>query len=395
MTDSSGAYVAALLFAVHPASHEAVYWMAARFDLLATCFSLTAVLLLRHDGRILRLAGTAAFGLALLSKESALSVLLIAPAYDVLVGRHGWRATIGRLVPLLGVAAGYALLRSQSASLAAAGGAGKLPKLLMLAAGIAALCWLAKRRETAAASGAPMAGASPSTLALPGASVLLAGVAATLLLALAWGPTSAWTQRTVGFAAYATFYSLSPVVFPSPPLAVFEPPSLVFALFGAAAVLLILWTLRSGVAWLERVPAGAFLAVFVAAALLPVSSMTGGTRYLYLASAGVSLLIGVAARTWSPRARSRGVLLLLIVLLVSWAQIEQAGKNWRWASTMTANGLGDHVATSRAVPAERDHPADRAGRPAGDVLQFLLGCIRRDDRLPARVVPDRLSSGAA
>ena len=67
--------------------------------------------------------------------------------------------------------------------------------------------------------------------------------------------------------------------------------------------------------------------------------MTGGTRYLYLASAGAALLVGVAARTWPPLRPRRGVVLLLIVLLVSWAQIEQAGKNWRWASTMTANGL--------------------------------------------------------
>ena len=105
--------------------------------------------------------------------------------------------------------------------------------------------------------------------------------------------------------------------------------------------------LRAGAAWLQRVPAGAFLCVFIAAALLPVSSMTGGTRYLYLASAGVALLIGVAARTWSPRARTPRRPLLLIVLLVSWAQIEQAAKNWRWASTMTDQRAGAHVAASR------------------------------------------------
>src|SRR5262245_12593975 len=38
------AAVAAALFALHPASHEAVYWMAARFDLMASFFALVSVL---------------------------------------------------------------------------------------------------------------------------------------------------------------------------------------------------------------------------------------------------------------------------------------------------------------------------------------------------------------
>ncbi len=204
---------------------------------------------------------------------------------------------------------GYALLRSQSASLAAAGGAGKLPKLLMLAAGIAALSgWRdgARRQTVQRARRMRSGGAAGHNCAARHVGVAR-GCRGDAAAGAGVGSNQRLDAADGRLRRLCDVLSAQPVVFPAPPLAVFEPPSLVFALFGVAAVLLILWTLRSGVAWLERVPAGAFLAVFVAAALLPVSSMTGGTRYLYLASAGVSLLIGVAARTWSPRARSRGV----------------------------------------------------------------------------------------
>ena len=322
--------------------------MAARFDLLATCFSLLAILWLRHDGRLPFTAGLIAFFLALLSKESALAVLIIAPAHDVLVARRDWTTTLRRLLPLLVAAGAYAVLRSQSASLAVAGGTGKLPKLLMVAAGLAAIVWLAWRQtgdhgemlegtEKSGRTATPAGGAARAMM--PGLVPMLAVASALILVALAFGPTSAWMREKLGFVAYAAFYLMSPVVLPAPPLAIFEPPSVVFALAGAAAALAVLALLRASAAWLQRVPAGAFLCVFIAAALLPVSSMTGGTRYLYLASAGAALLIGVAARTWTPLARRRGVALLFIVLLVSWAQIEQAAKNWRWASTMTTNGL--------------------------------------------------------
>ena len=48
---SQVALVGGLLFAVHPASHEAVYWIAARFDLLATCFMLASLLWLLQRRR--------------------------------------------------------------------------------------------------------------------------------------------------------------------------------------------------------------------------------------------------------------------------------------------------------------------------------------------------------
>src|SRR5579871_3532991 len=69
--DGAGAMVAALLFALHPASHEAVYWISGRFDLLATLFSLVALLLLTKSRPAIYVAGLMCLFLALLSKESA------------------------------------------------------------------------------------------------------------------------------------------------------------------------------------------------------------------------------------------------------------------------------------------------------------------------------------
>ena len=80
LLQTPAAIVAGLLFALHPASHEVVYWIAARFDLLATFFALLALALLTRPEQRWRVAGTLAFGLALLAKESAISLLIIAPA---------------------------------------------------------------------------------------------------------------------------------------------------------------------------------------------------------------------------------------------------------------------------------------------------------------------------
>ena len=68
--------VAALLFGLHPSSHEAVYWVSARFDLLATFLTVAALLLLTREG-VSYAAGVIVFGLALLAKESALSLPVI------------------------------------------------------------------------------------------------------------------------------------------------------------------------------------------------------------------------------------------------------------------------------------------------------------------------------
>jgi hypothetical protein len=121
--DQRVAFVAATLFAVG-AGHfgEAVYWMSGRTGLLADLWSLCA--LLAYDrwrtggARVNGLLAFGAFGLALLSKESAV-VLPAALAALELTGRAALRAALARVAPFAALAAVYialqvALLRSHS-----------------------------------------------------------------------------------------------------------------------------------------------------------------------------------------------------------------------------------------------------------------------------------------
>ena len=265
LTDSSGAYVAALLFALHPASHEAVYWMAARFDLLATCFSLLAILLPPSRRQTLAIPPARRVLPGRCCRRSRRSpVLLIAPAHDVLVAPAaiGARRSAG-CCRCSASPPGTRVLRSQSASLAAAGGAGKLPKLLMLAAGLAALSgWrdgagdgrsaTARRRAGRLPAAQPWRAARPQCRCWPSRPRSLCS---------AWRavPTSAWTREKLGFVAYAAFYLVSPVVLPGAPardlraaVSRLRAGRVPVGPCGAGL-------LRAGAAWLQRVPAGAFL----------------------------------------------------------------------------------------------------------------------------------------
>jgi 4-amino-4-deoxy-L-arabinose transferase-like glycosyltransferase len=336
LMDRPAALVGALLFALHPASHEAVYWIAARFDLLATCFTLAALACLWRDGAAAYVAGVACFGLALLSKESALSLPVMAAACDVLIRDRDWRSTARRLVPLLALAALYAALRSQGADVSLAGGARRLPKFLMMGAALAGLLWVARTRmhRHLASAVAPRRRAGQ-------AAALAVAAGAILALALWWPPTAARVREPLNFVAYAAFYLVSPIVRPAPPPYFLDPATTVYAVGGIVVVTVGLFVAWLGLRWWSTRPGVLFLIAFVAAALLPVSSMTGGTRYLYLASAGSSLLAGLA---FSELAKGRGrrlavAVVLVAILGVSWAQVRAAGRAWQWASEMTAAGV--------------------------------------------------------
>ncbi len=121
---TSGA--AAVLFAVHPVHTESVTGFVGRADVLSTLLLLLALLAHRHAqclpagrGRYgVRIGAALAFLAALLSKESAIALLGIAPAMDVLLpvraagpapGRPPGR--IARYVPLVVAAVVYLGLR--------------------------------------------------------------------------------------------------------------------------------------------------------------------------------------------------------------------------------------------------------------------------------------------
>jgi hypothetical protein len=331
--DLTGAATAALLFGLHPANHEAVFWIAARFDLLATLFTLLAlVCLFRDDGRSY-VMGVACFGLALLSKESALALPIISASYDVFVRRRTWQATIGRLAPLLGLLAGYALLRAESAGLSPLGSSNRFAKLVMFAAALGAIVWIAWRsRSRAGAASGLRVSRTTAVISAIGLALVAAG-------GVAWPASHHRETELLGFVGYAVFYLVSPVVLPAPPAYYLDPATAVYWVGGLAAAVVVLVSLLLAARWLFAHSSGMFFAAFVAAALLPVSSMTGGTRYLYLASAGMSLLASYAWRSAAPVWRTRGTAVVAIVLALSVSQLLLAAREWRWASNMTREGL--------------------------------------------------------
>jgi protein O-mannosyl-transferase len=116
--------VAAIAFAVHPVHAEAVTGISGRPELLAACFYLLAMHFHRRvaAGRTSAAyrAGTlACFACALLSKESAMTLLVVLPVMDARWPAEsadarpaGVRSRLLRdYLPLLGVAIGYLLVR--------------------------------------------------------------------------------------------------------------------------------------------------------------------------------------------------------------------------------------------------------------------------------------------
>ena len=333
LNHTPAAAAAALLFALHPSSHEVVYWIAARFDLLATFFGLLALTCLTGSGRRWRVAGTLAFGLALLSKESAISVLIIAPAWDAVVERRDFRTTARRLLPLLAMVAVYIAIRSFGAELDASAGLRRLPKAAMTIIGLAGVLWIAFRQDRR------VLGSSGSwVLRFAGTQVLgFAGVATAMGLLVA----PRWMFEKLGFVTHVVFYSVSPVIFPAPRPEWFNPTSIV-----AALPHLVVLALIGLLAWsLTRVSESddrrdlSFALLFIAAALLPVSSMTGGLRYLYLPTVGVALLTSAVLSRLSKNARPFAAAAVAVLLLISAQQIVHAGRAWRKASSVTRNGV--------------------------------------------------------
>lgn len=122
--DRGLAFVAAALFALHPIHTEAVDWIAASTDLELTLFFLLAfwcyVKLDRATGlrRICFFAGMiVSFALALLSKEPAATLPLLAAIYEHACredrSETGWRVKIGRYGALWVVLASYVVLRTR------------------------------------------------------------------------------------------------------------------------------------------------------------------------------------------------------------------------------------------------------------------------------------------
>lgn len=112
-----GAFLAALLFAVHPAHAEAVLWASGRTDGLVGLFGVLAFLGLAHGGTRAVIGGTVALVAALACKENA----VVLPVVLAVLARYDRRARWGAVAGVATVAA-YLAVR-----LALFGGLGRAP----------------------------------------------------------------------------------------------------------------------------------------------------------------------------------------------------------------------------------------------------------------------------
>jgi hypothetical protein len=320
--------LAALLFGLHAASHEPVMWISARFDLLATAWSLGALLLLLHGHT--RVA-PAVFLLALLSKESSVALPLAAMGWAV----FGLRATrldaVKLVAPWLAALAIYALARELAGGVSAIGGGARLPKLLALGTGLGALWWLAGNRWVAAAEWL-RARRRPVSAA---AGVALAAGAMTILTG---GPANRLVAEKFAVAGFAISNMLSPIAIHAAVPFYLDPSTTMYWLGG----LLLLAGLVAAAPLLLRGPLEdprlLFVAATLAATLLPISALTEGTRYLYLPLAPATLAAGllVVRIPHSHRLLAAGAVAAFV--LVSGIQAAVKVRDWTWAGRMTAEG---------------------------------------------------------
>ncbi len=325
-----GAALAAVLFVAHTSNQEAVYWISARFDLLATFFTLTSVLLTTHrEARAIGL-GLATFALALLCKESALAAPIIVGAYLVFVDWAPARRVVAVLALMAGVIVAYAATRAAVGGLDPTGGAARLPKAVALFASLAALAWVANVRWQHPL--ARLARLSPVAV-LAGYTIVLAALA----YVCTFPGAGTGVREKLSFAGFSAFYLASPVIAPASPPFFLDPATAVYW-GGGLAVLLVGGAL---LLWGRRAVAGdarwVFLLVGTLGALLPVSSLTEGQRYMYLASVGWSLGIAKLAVDLNGRARRVGLAVVAAVLAVSVWQVQVKGADWAWATTMASD----------------------------------------------------------
>ncbi|MEI6667375.1 MAG: hypothetical protein WCP29_04400 [Acidobacteriota bacterium] len=364
------ALAAASLFALHPSNHEAVFWVSARFDLLATAWMLTGLYVLRWRSWTGDTLAAAAFLGAVLSKESALAFPVVAGAYLVLLRGSDGRRWLRQLGLLAVSGAAYAWLR-HGAGLASAGGAARLPKLGALAGFLALLLIVAQLGWAR----------TWSVLGLHRRRVRIALAAAIGVIGLlaAGGPGAAMVRGWLTSLAFAALHLASPFALD---WAVGTLPSAMWA--GGLAVLVVLaGTLAVGWRSIEREPRAAWLIAFLAAALVPVSSMTEGTRYLYVACVPAAMLVGVALDSLRPRRRvAAGVLVVAVLGINSW-QVRAKAADWTWAARMTAAAADTISASSDDHCDDRDillvtAPVRVRGVYANinlEGLEWLRGCI--------------------
>lgn len=275
-------FVAALLFATHPVHTEAVAWVSAITEVAFAVFSLATLYAYARTERPFTVPhglAAGAFLLALLCKESAVTVLLLLPAWDIAAGRaRRAREYAVVLAPFVAAALLYAVLRHRAL-------AGAL---------------LPYTNDY---------GLTPTQLALS-AVPLLAEYLRQLAVPL---PLNFW-------------HAFHPI------LSALDPRFLGAALVGASTLGALALAHRHS-------PAAFFAGALIVVPLLPalfIAAFPGrpyGERYLYLPSAGFSIAAAwVLVRACTDRPR---LLLLLVVPILAFSTAATVRRNAVWRDALT------------------------------------------------------------
>lgn len=406
------AIAAALLFGLHASNHEAVIWMSARFDLLATFWSLLALAMViggaggqgaggpegRRAGGLGPggLAAAVTYFLALLSKESAVALPIAVAAWAVFRLRATTRDAIVFTAPWLIALAVYSVLRNVAGGIPATGGAGRLPKLivfgvaLMVVLAAADSRWL-RVRDWLRTGRLAAAAALALTIAL-----------ALALAALAPGAIGSLVRAKLAVAGFAVFYLLSPIVDVAQAPHFLDPATRVYWIGGVAAVAVAVLLVIASWHPLVDDESAWFAGALLLGTLLPISALTEGKRYLYLPSAATALLAAIVlVRLRARAARLAGIVVAIVVAVSAW-QITRKAADWVWAGRMTQEGAamvdaalaprcGGHVVFLTSPVAVRGvythfyyetFELPRGCRP--DVFQVLLRVIRLDTTVEVR-----------
>ena len=323
--------LAAALFALHASNNEAVVWMSARFDLLATFFSLAALYCMTRGGVVVQPFAALLFFFALLSKEAAVALPIAAAAWSTFRLRATTSRTVAFVLPWLIALAAYSGLRHLAGGVSAVGGASRLPKLAAFMVCVIAVVALSSNRWMQLRDWL-----RPRRSVFTG---ILICVIFSLALAAAFsnGREGSLAREKFAVAGFATFYLTSPILAPGE--AIFGDPTVPAAwITGAAAIVAVVALLY--VLWNKLLDDDRywFLAAFLAATLLPISALTEGKRYLYLPSTAASLLVAILVSGIGERWRRLAMATIVVLLLVSTGQILLRLQDWRWAGRMTADG---------------------------------------------------------
>lgn len=401
---SMAGLAAALLFALHASNHEAVVWMSARFDLLATAFSLAAVWWMVTGAAGSRWGPAALFLAALLSKESTVALPMAAAAWTVFWLRSTTRDAVLRVAPWLVALTVYALLRQAAGGVPATGGAARAPKLIVFAATLAILLACADQRWLRLRAWLRPHGRRAGALLAAG------GLAITFASVLPLGVVSTIAREKLSVAGFALIYLFAPVTDVGAGAGYLQPLDTIYwraAVAGLPALALVIWAfwrrlLDDDRAW--------FMVAWLMATLLPISALTEGRRYLYLPSAVVSVAIGAAMANLRGRRRALAVGAVAGLLAISSWRIGAKVQDWIWAGEMTAAGA--RLADEALAPAcNEGHVVfltspvgvrgvythfyyETFGLPRGcipETFQVVARVLRLDTHVSARwITPDRI-----